>query len=64
MSELIYLTKVELAKRWRVKTRTIENWVRQEKCPAPVKMSSRRALWAVADIEEHEEAQREAAGMR
>lgn len=46
----VYATKKELAKRWRVKTRTIELWVRQGKIPAPIKPSYRVALWDMNDV--------------
>lgn len=50
----VFITKVELAKRWRVKTRTIELWVRKGTCPAPSKPSYKVARWDLNDILDHE----------
>lgn len=63
LKDITYLTKVELAKRWKVRTRTIENWVKDGKIPAPLKISPRKALWSLEDIIAHEMKQREEAGM-
>jgi len=59
VNEPVYLTKQELAARWRVKTRTIEMWVREGKCPKPFKPAYKTALWLLNDIVAHENAIRE-----
>lgn len=51
----VYLTKQELATRWRVKTRTIELWNREGKIPAPFKPNYKSALWSLGDVIDHEE---------
>lgn len=52
----VFLTKTQLAKRWHVKTRTIELWVRADKCPKPFKPNYKTALWRLDDIIAHEKA--------
>lgn len=51
----VFLTKQELAVRWRCKTRTIELWVREKRIPAPFKPNYKTALWSLGDIIDHEE---------
>lgn len=49
-----HLTKEELADRWKVTTRTIENMVARGECPAPIKLGYKTIRWTLADIEAHE----------
>ena len=48
------LTKAELATRWKVTTKTIETWTKENLCPRPKKLGKRRIRWMLADIERHE----------
>lgn len=52
----VYLTKAELAVRWKVTTKTIETWVKEELCPKPDKLGKRRVRWKLTKIVAHEEA--------
>lgn len=49
------LTKVEVAKRYRVKTRTIELWVAEGKFPKPLKPGYKTALWPQAELDKHDD---------
>lgn len=49
-----YYTKQELAERFEVTTRTIENWVSDGILPAPFKPSYKVARWLVEVIENFE----------
>ena len=62
-TDITFLTKKELAVRWRVKTRTIENWVRDNKCPLPTKITGKVALWSLEEVVEHEIKCRQKSGM-
>lgn len=52
---VVFLTKQELAARWRVKTRTIEMWNREGRIPKPFKPNYKTALWSLNDVIDHEE---------
>lgn len=56
MSELDekFLTKKELADRWKVTTRTIENMVMRGDCPPPKRFGYRTVRWPVDVITAHE----------
>jgi predicted DNA-binding transcriptional regulator AlpA len=56
MSDVEYITKEELAARWKVTTRTIENMVAEKRCPQPVRLGYKTVRWKLADIEAHEKA--------
>jgi predicted DNA-binding transcriptional regulator AlpA len=51
---MTHLTKEQLADRWQVTTRTIENMVARGECPAPIKLGYKTIRWALIDIETHE----------
>ena len=50
-----YLTKAEVAKRFRVSRRSIEIWVGENKFPAPRMFTKRKGMWHIDDILAHEE---------
>lgn len=50
----IFLTKAELAVRWGICTKTIENWVRSGDCPKPANIGGRLVRWKLSVIEAHE----------
>lgn len=50
----LFITKAELAVRWKVSTKTIEIWVREGRCPAPVRLSLRRVRWKMSSVRAHE----------
>ena len=50
----VWLTKQELADRWQVTTRTIENMVASGECPAPWKPTYKVARWDLAKIVAYE----------
>lgn len=55
MSDLdTLLTKMEVADRYSVTTRTIENWVAAGIFPAPIKQSYKCVRWSLASIQSHE----------
>jgi predicted DNA-binding transcriptional regulator AlpA len=54
MSDVKFLTKEELAARWQVTERTIENMVRYKKCPTPVALGYKTVRWRIEDIVAHE----------
>jgi hypothetical protein len=45
-----FLTTLELAERWRVSPRTIEEWRRRQRPPHPVRIG-RRVLYRLTEIE-------------
>lgn len=51
-----FLTSLELADRWRVSPRTIEDWRRRQRPPHPIRIG-RRVLYLLADIEALERAE-------
>ncbi|WP_209426747.1 helix-turn-helix domain-containing protein [Pararhodobacter sp. SW119] len=51
-----FLTSLELADRWRVSPRTIEDWRRRRRPPHPVRIG-RRVLYRLADVEALERAE-------
>jgi predicted DNA-binding transcriptional regulator AlpA len=54
MSNAEYITKEELADRWKVTTRTIENMVAQKRCPKPKRLGYKIVRWPLAEIVEFE----------
>lgn len=54
MKDNTFLTKEELATRWKVCTKTVEQWVAKGLCPKPGKLGGRRVRWKLVDIEAHE----------
>ncbi len=54
MKDAVFLTKEELATRWKVCTKTIETWVRNGQCPRPTRLTPRRIRWKLTEIEKHE----------
>jgi hypothetical protein len=50
-----YLTQAELAERWRISPRTLEQWRWQGRGPRYLKLG-RRVLYRLSDIEMHEAA--------
>ena len=56
MSNVTQLTKEQLAERWQITTRTIENMVARGECPAPIRLGYKIVRWELADIEAHEAA--------
>jgi predicted DNA-binding transcriptional regulator AlpA len=54
MSFVIHLTKAQLAERWSVTTRTIENMMCRGDIPAPIRMGYKTVRWDLADIEKWE----------
>lgn len=48
-----FLTRAELAERWHMATRTLENWAVLGTGPTP-KRFGRRVLYRVADVERYE----------
>jgi len=50
-----YLTQAELAERWRISPRTLEQWRWQGRGPRYLKLG-RRVLYRLSDIEAHETA--------
>ena len=53
-----HLTKEQLAERWQLTTRTIENMVARGECPPPIKLGYKTIRWELADIEAHEQAKK------
>jgi hypothetical protein len=53
---LTFLTTLELAERWRVSPRTIEDWRRRQRPPHPVRIG-RRVLYRLTDVEALERAE-------
>lgn len=53
-----FLTTLELAERWRVSPRTIEDWRRRQRPPHPVRIG-RRVLYRLTDVEALEGAELE-----
>ena len=53
-----FLTTLELADRWRVSPRTIEEWRRRERPPHPIRIG-RRVLYRLTDVEALEGAELE-----
>jgi DNA-binding transcriptional MerR regulator len=51
-----FLTTLELAERWRVSPRTIEDWRRRQRPPHPVRIG-RRVLYRLTDVEALERAE-------
>ena len=51
-----FLTTLELAERWRVSPRTIEDWRRRRRPPHPVRIG-RRVLYRLTDVEGLERAE-------
>jgi DNA-binding transcriptional MerR regulator len=51
-----FLTTLELAERWRVSPRTIEDWRRRRHPPHPVRIG-RRVLYRLTDVEALERAE-------
>lgn len=47
------LTRAELAQRWRMSTRTLETWCRDERGPQPRRFG-KRALYLLSDVERFE----------
>lgn len=45
-----HLTKEQLAARWQVTTRTIENMVARNDCPKPIKLGYKTIRWSLAEI--------------
>jgi len=56
-----WLTVSQLANRFNVSTASIWRWVRDDKFPAPIRVSNRCTRWRRADIEQHENKLAEAA---
>lgn len=54
MSDVTYITKEQLADRWKVTTRTIENMMARNEIPQPVRLGYKTIRWSLADIEAHE----------
>ena len=53
----VFLTQAELARRWRISPRTLERWRWLGTGPAYIKAGG-RVIYALADIEAYEAAQR------
>ena len=51
-----FLSTLELAERWRVSPRTLEEWRVRNRPPHPIKMG-RRVLYRMSDIEALEQAE-------
>jgi hypothetical protein len=51
-----FLTSLELADRWRVSPRTIEDWRRRQRAPHPIRIG-RRVLYLLDDVEALERAE-------
>ncbi len=51
-----FLSTLELAERWRVSPRTLEEWRGRNRPPHPIKMG-RRVLYRMSDIEALEQAE-------
>lgn len=49
-SEEAFYDKRELAARYKVTTRTIENWVARKKFPKPTRLSYKIVLWAADKV--------------
>ena len=53
-----FITEQELALRWRVSTRTIQNWRAEGKTPKPYKQGYKTIRYKLSDVIEFEENQR------
>lgn len=49
-----FLTRKDLAARWRCTPQHISNLVREERLPVPIPISERINIWRTADIERYE----------
>ena len=52
VTALELLTVDDLAAMFRVSTQTIDNWIKGEKLPRPIKLGHRR-LWRPEDLDAH-----------
>ena len=53
MAEPHYLTKPELAARYRITVRTLERWILEGKCP-PITRFGRRVLFGIENVRDWE----------
>jgi len=46
-----FLTKADVARLFRISSRTVERWVEEHRLPPPLKLSAKVIRWRAADIE-------------